>query len=110
PYNWPFVATLPVAGGCSFVVGVLVGFPALRVKGLYLALVTLGLAVLFPQLTSRFVPHDLCPTCGTSQVGELPRVKLRPPSWTPNFIKFNDHWSYYAALSIAVRATAGPVL
>ena len=28
--------------GVSFVAGVLVGFPALRVKGLYLALVTLG--------------------------------------------------------------------
>ena len=54
----------------------LVGFPALRVKGLYLALVTLGLAVLFPQLTNRFVPHDLCPTCGTSQVGELARVEV----------------------------------
>jgi len=109
-HDWPFVATLPVAAGLSFVVGVLVGFPALRVKGLYLALVTLGLAVLFPQLTSRFVPHDLCPTCGTSQVGELPRVKLRPPSWTPNFIKFNDQWAYYAALAIAVVAIVGVAL
>ena len=101
-HNWPFVATLPVAAALSFGVGVLVGFPALRVKGLYLALVTLGLAVLFPQLTSRFVPHDLCSTCGTSQVGELARSKLRPPSWAPNFIGANDQWAYYAALAIAV--------
>jgi branched-chain amino acid transport system permease protein len=101
-HNWPFVATLPVAAALSFGVGVLVGFPALRVKGLYLALVTLGLAVLFPQLTSRFVPHDLCSTCGTSQVGELARSKLSPPSWAPNFIGANDQWAYYAALSIAV--------
>lgn len=101
-HNWPFIATLPVAAALSFGVGVLVGFPALRVKGLYLALVTLGLAVLFPQLTSRFVPHDLCPTCGTSQVGELARVKLRPPSWTPSFIGATDQWAYYAALAVAV--------
>jgi branched-chain amino acid transport system permease protein len=101
-HNWPFVATLPVAAALSFGVGVLVGFPALRVKGLYLALVTLGLAVLFPQLTNRFVPHDLCTTCGTSQVGELARVKLRPPNWTPTFIGANDQWAYYATLAIAV--------
>ena len=37
-----FVATLPVVAVVSFVIGALVGFPALRVKGLYLALVTLG--------------------------------------------------------------------
>jgi branched-chain amino acid transport system permease protein len=101
-HDWPFVPTLFVAAALSFIVGVLVGFPALRVKGLYLALVTLGLAVLFPQLTNRFVPHDLCKTCGTSLVGELERVKLLPPSWTPTFIGHPDQWAYYATLSIAV--------
>jgi branched-chain amino acid transport system permease protein len=101
-HNWPFVATLPIAAALAFGIGVLVGFPALRVKGLYLALVTLGLAVLFPQLTNRFVPHDLCPTCGTSQVGELARTKLSPPSWAPNFIGANDQWAYYVSLAIAV--------
>lgn len=101
-HDWPFAATLPVAAALSFGIGVLVGFPALRVKGLYLALVTLGLAVLFPQLTNRFVPHDLCQTCGTSQVGELARVKLLPPSWTPTFIHQPDQWAYYATLTIAV--------
>ncbi len=50
-----FIATLPVVAVVSFVIGALVGFPALRVKGLYLALVTLGLAVIFPDLASRFV-------------------------------------------------------
>ena len=47
-----FVATLPVVAVVTFVVGALVGFPALRVKGLYLALVTLGLAVIFPDLAT----------------------------------------------------------
>ena len=101
-HDWPFLPTLLVAAAIAFGVGVLVGFPALRVKGLYLALVTLGLAVLFPQLTNRFVPHDLCKTCGTSQVGELARVKLLPPSWTPTFIHHPDQWAYYATLTIAV--------
>lgn len=101
-HDWPFLPTLFVAAAITFVVGVLVGFPALRVKGLYLALVTLGLAALFPQLTNRFVPRDLCKTCGTSQVGELARVKLLPPSWTPTFIHQPDQWAYYATLTIAV--------
>src|SRR3954451_18113886 len=49
-HGWQFLPTLLVAAPLCFVVGVLVGFPALRLKGLYLALVTLGLAVVFPQL------------------------------------------------------------
>ena len=54
-HGWSYLPTLPVAMALCFVVGALIGFPALRVKGLYLALVTLGLAVLFPDLTEKFV-------------------------------------------------------
>ena len=54
-HGWNYLPTLPVAMALCFVVGALIGFPALRVKGLYLALVTLGLAVLFPDLTDKFV-------------------------------------------------------
>lgn len=53
--NWMIEATIPVAAVLAAVVGVIVGFPALRVKGLYLALITLGLAVLFPRVTAKFV-------------------------------------------------------
>ena len=38
---------------CRAVVGVVVGLPALRIRGLYLALVTLSLAMLFPQVVKR---------------------------------------------------------
>jgi branched-chain amino acid transport system permease protein len=37
-----------------FIVGVLVGLPALRVRGAYLALVTLAVGVLFPSIVRRF--------------------------------------------------------
>ncbi|MBF4162729.1 branched-chain amino acid ABC transporter permease [Nocardioides acrostichi] len=37
-----------------FVVGVLVGVPALRLRGMYLALVTLAVGVIFPSLVRRF--------------------------------------------------------
>lgn len=53
-----FEATIVIAAVVAAVLGVLVGFPALRVKGSYLALITLGLSVLFPVVTKRFVKGD----------------------------------------------------
>lgn len=54
-YGWTFELTIPVAALIAAVVGVLIGIPALRVRGLYLALVTLGLAVLFPRVALKYV-------------------------------------------------------
>jgi branched-chain amino acid transport system permease protein len=42
--------TIPLAGLVAAVAGVLVGIPALRLTGLYVALVTFGLAVATPQI------------------------------------------------------------
>jgi branched-chain amino acid transport system permease protein len=50
----PYLLTLPAAGALCFVAGFLFGVPALRLHGLYLALVTLGLAIALPQLIKRF--------------------------------------------------------
>ena len=50
----PYLATLPAAGATCFAAGYLFGVPALRLRGLYLALVTLGLAIATPQLIKRF--------------------------------------------------------
>ena len=41
-YGAPFIISVPVAGLIAGVVGVIVGFPALRIKGIYLLLLTLG--------------------------------------------------------------------
>src|SRR5690606_25019899 len=54
-HGWMIEATIPIAAVVAALVGVAVGFPALRVKGLYLALITLGLAVLFPSVVKKFV-------------------------------------------------------
>jgi branched-chain amino acid transport system permease protein len=43
-FHFPFAIALPLAGLASGVVGALVGFPALRLKGLYLVIMTLGFA------------------------------------------------------------------
>jgi branched-chain amino acid transport system permease protein len=49
-----YLLTVPAAGLVCFVAGFLFGIPALRLHGLYLALVTLGLAIAMPQLIKRF--------------------------------------------------------
>jgi len=40
--HWPLTAALIVAAATASVVGIVVGFPALRLKGIYLAIATLG--------------------------------------------------------------------
>ena len=46
--------TIPIAGVVAGLAGLVVGIPALRLSGLYLALITFGIAVSFPQLPKKF--------------------------------------------------------
>jgi branched-chain amino acid transport system permease protein len=48
------IATLPLSFAITFVCGLLVGLPALRFSGVYLALATFALAVSIPQLPLKF--------------------------------------------------------
>jgi branched-chain amino acid transport system permease protein len=99
-HGWQFLPTLLVAGPLCMLVGIAVGFPALRVKGLYLALVTLGLAVLFPDITKKYV-HV---TGGTNLVA-MTRQELTPPAWVPTSVSAigrDDQWAYYVTLAAAV--------
>jgi branched-chain amino acid transport system permease protein len=94
-HNWPFLATLPVAAGLSFVVGLLVGFPALRVKGLYLALVTLGLAVLFPDIVKKYVD-----TGGQNLISVRRSKDLVAPTWWPEKFSEQQEYMFYTVLFV----------
>lgn len=50
----PFLAALPMAGLASALAGVLVGLPALRLRGLYLALATLAFGFIAEILIARW--------------------------------------------------------
>jgi branched-chain amino acid transport system permease protein len=52
--HWNLIATLPASFAISFLCGLLVGIPALRFSGVYLALATFALAVSIPQLPLKF--------------------------------------------------------
>lgn len=96
--NWPF----PIAVFASFLfccgVGWLLGIPALRIKGIYLALVTLGIAVVFPSLAKRFGPI----TGGTT--GRNIDTTMSPPSWTGLGDEWAITWRYYFCLIVCLVA------
>lgn len=52
--EWPLALAVIAGAVLCFVAGVVVGLPALRIKGLYLAMVTLALATLFPFVAVKF--------------------------------------------------------
>ncbi|HZT16533.1 MAG TPA: branched-chain amino acid ABC transporter permease [Gaiellaceae bacterium] len=53
-HGWNDLATLPVALAVGFGAGVVVGVPALRFHGAYLALVTFAVALAVPQLAKNY--------------------------------------------------------
>ena len=87
----PYLATLPAAGALCFAAGYLFGVPALRLRGLYLALVTLGLAIATPQLIKRF--DEL--TEGTQGLTVEQPVA---PAWTG---LADDQFLYLLSLAVA---------
>lgn len=50
----PFVITVPVAAVLSAIVGAIIGFPALRLTGIYLAIATLAFAFIIEQILIRW--------------------------------------------------------
>jgi branched-chain amino acid transport system permease protein len=92
-HGWSYEPTIVVSAVLTGIVGLLVGIPALRVRGLYLALVTLGLAVLFPRVAQKFVD-------GTGGV-----ALLRPPRTDFSSLidgLADDQWAYFLSLALMV--------
>lgn len=95
----PYWATLPFAAALCFVVGLLMGFPALRLGGHYLALATYALALAVPQLLKYKTIEGL-----TGGVQGIVLNKPEPP-FTFRFLgqPFNaDRWLYFFTLVVAL--------
>lgn len=94
-YHWHPVLALPAAGLLTAAVGCLLGLPALRLSGPYLAVATLGFGVAVPQLVVW--RGDL--TGGTAGLRALPEAAI-PVWWDPttgwyNLFEFKSDKSYY---------------
>jgi branched-chain amino acid transport system permease protein len=88
-YGMGFLAALPLAVGFAALIGFLVGIPALRMQGLPLAFMTLGLAVLVPPLALKL--EDI-----TNGASGISMVKPEPPFWFPGN---QDTFLYEACLA-----------
>ncbi|UVS79168.1 branched-chain amino acid ABC transporter permease [Actinokineospora sp. UTMC 2448] len=93
-WDTPHVLTLPAAMAVTFALGFGLGVPALRLRGLYLALVTMTIAIFLVPLLKRFES-----VTGGSMGLTLSRPE--PPSWTG---LAEDQWLYFLALAVATAA------
>lgn len=92
----PYWATLPVSAAVCAALGFLVGWPALRLTGPYLALVTLALATAVPQILKY---KALEPWTGGVQ-----GVVVSKPDAPFGLPLSPDQWLYLLALAIAAAA------
>lgn len=94
----PYWATLPIAGAVCFVLGFLMGFPALRLGGHYLALATFAFALAVPQLLKYKHIEGY-----TGGVQGIVLVKPEPPvSFRFLDQPFSaDRWLFFFTLAVA---------
>jgi branched-chain amino acid transport system permease protein len=97
--GWPFLATLPVAALLGLVVGFAVGLPALRIQGLYLALVTLAIAAVFPVIVKMDALADI--TGGSN--GKPVAVDWQKPGWFGLDVS-NEGWEFLVVAALASLA------
>lgn len=87
-----YATSVVVAAVVSFIVGLLAGFPVQRLKGLYLVLITLILAVAVAPLIKHFKDY-------TGGSAGILLDRPMPPAW---FKLGQDAWIYYFVLAFAV--------
>jgi branched-chain amino acid transport system permease protein len=92
--NFPYWATIPIAGLVCLVAGFLFGLPALRLEGLYLALATFALGIAMPQI----LKHKALEHWTGGAMGVV-IVKPDAPAGLP---LSQDQWLYFFTLAWAV--------
>lgn len=92
-WDLPYWSTIPVAAVLCAMVGFLIGLPALRLAGLYLALTTLALAAAVPQL----LKYDLF----SDWTGGVQGISVFKPE-APFGLPLNpDQWLYLFSFGVA---------
>ncbi len=106
--DWDFWMTLPVVVVLCFIAGALVGLPALKIRGLYLALVTLSLAYTFPILL-KIEGGGIARRTGGDNGRTLDEI-LRPTGWLRSllFVEGSDQstqinvYKYFSMLIVTL--------
>ncbi|MBT5459265.1 MAG: high-affinity branched-chain amino acid ABC transporter permease LivM, partial [Rhodospirillaceae bacterium] len=92
-FDFSFWACLPIAGLIAAFFGIVLGFPVLRLRGDYLAIVTLGFGEMIRVILINWVPV----TRGPDGISGIPKpsffglpFKRRPPEGVETFHQFFD--------------------
>ncbi len=93
-FDVPYWATLPVSAVVCAGVGFLLGMPALRLGGVYLALTTFALAVAIPQLLKYHLFEDW--------TGGVQGVVIMKPDAPFGLPLSGDQWLYLFSLAVGV--------
>ena len=88
-FGWGFWAALPVAGLIAALAGVLIGWPSLRLRGDYLAIVTLGFGEIIRVILINWTEFS----GGPNGITSIPRpsffgLPFKPPGDDPTFAAF----------------------
>lgn len=97
-HGWSYLETIPVSLAICLIAGALVGIPALRISGLYLATVTLAIAAVFPTL----IDITTSVTGGTD--GEFAVNAMQSPTWFPIQVNYGHGPSlfhYWVIVAVA---------
>ena len=88
-FGWGFWEALPVAGGVAATFGIILGWPTLRLRGDYLAIVTLGFGEIIRVILVNWTEFS----GGPNGIASIPRpaffgLPFKPPGDTPTFAGF----------------------
>jgi len=102
-HGWDYWMTIPAGMLMAFLVGLLLGIPALKIKGLYLAMSTVAFATAFPSL-SKLEFFGIPERTGGANGREITE-KLDPPSWMPIFDETEPgRYRYFLVAALALFA------
>jgi len=100
--GWPHLLTIPLGIFGAFLAGLALGVPALKIKGLYLAMATVAFAGMFPSLTKlELGPLHIADWTGGADGKAIP--DLNAPDWVPYLDDTNNEiWRYFIILAMAI--------
>ena len=99
--GWPFLATFFLAGFIASFLGVVIGFPALRTRGVYFSITTLCLTIIAEMVLNNW--ESL--TRGSSGLGGIPKPDNIFGSTGFFLVKINSASSYHYLISVVTVLT-----
>jgi branched-chain amino acid transport system permease protein len=96
--NWPWLASVPVAIVMAMFSGLILGWPTLRLRGDYLAIVTLG----FAEIIRILADSTKLPFRGDRGFGGIPHPPGDNPDGTPLFSVRDARPYFWLGLSVII--------